>query len=72
MAVEDLTRRRFVQGSAAVAGGVALGGPIAALGANVASGKVRRAVGYGELQDTPEEDSGRDLPAASRRASGTA
>jgi secreted PhoX family phosphatase len=58
MAVEDLTRRRFVQGSAAVGGGIALGGPIAALGSQVASGRVRRAVGYGELRDTPEEDSG--------------
>ena len=58
MAVDDLTRRRFVQGSAAVGGGIALGGPIAALGAQVASGKVKRTVGYGELRDTPEEDSG--------------
>jgi secreted PhoX family phosphatase len=58
MAVDDLTRRRFVQGSAALGGGIALGGPIAALGAQVASGKVKRAVGYGPLQDTPEEDSG--------------
>jgi uncharacterized protein len=60
MAVEDLTRRRFVQGSAAVGGGIVLGGPISALGAQVASGnKVKRAVGYGPLRDTPEEDSGK-------------
>ena len=58
MAVEDLTRRRFVQGSAAVGGGIVLGGPIAALGAQAAGGKVKRTVGYGELRDTPEEDSG--------------
>ena len=58
MAVDDLTRRRFVQGTAAVSGGIALGGPIAALGGQVASGRVRRAVGYGELRDTPELDSG--------------
>jgi secreted PhoX family phosphatase len=58
MAVEDLTRRRFVQGSAAVGGGIALGGPIAALGSQVASGRVRRAVGYSELRDVREEDSG--------------
>jgi uncharacterized protein len=60
MAVEDLTRRRFVQGSAAVGGGIALGGPIAALGAEVAQGRGRpkRAVGYGDLRPTPEADSG--------------
>lgn len=58
MAVEDLTRRRFLQGSAAVGGGIVLGGPIAALGAHVASGQAKRAAGYGPIQDTPEEDSG--------------
>ena len=58
MAVEDLTRRRFVQGSAAVGGGIALGGPLSALAAQAAEGRVRRAVGYGPLRDTPEEDSG--------------
>jgi uncharacterized protein len=58
MAVEDLTRRRFVQGSAAVGGGIALGGPISALAAQAAEGRVQRAVGYGMLRDTPEEDSG--------------
>jgi secreted PhoX family phosphatase len=58
MAVEDLTRRRFVQGSAAVGGGLALAGPLSALAAQTAQGKVRRAVGYGPLQDTREEDSG--------------
>jgi secreted PhoX family phosphatase len=54
MAVEQLTRRRFIQGSAAIA----LGGPIAALAAQTAHGRVRRAVGYGPLQPTPELDSG--------------
>ena len=58
MALEDLTRRRFVQGSAAVGGGIALGGPLAALAAQTAEGKVRRSPGYGPLSDTPEEDSG--------------
>jgi secreted PhoX family phosphatase len=58
MAVEDLTRRRFVQGSAAVGGGIALGGPIAALAARTADGAVKRTAGYGQLYDTPEEDSG--------------
>jgi uncharacterized protein len=58
MAVEDLTRRRFVQGSAAVGGGIALGGPLSALAAQTAEGRVKRAVGYGPLRDTPEEDSG--------------
>ncbi|MGH3101252.1 MAG: alkaline phosphatase PhoX, partial [Thermoleophilia bacterium] len=58
MAIEDLTRRRFVQGSAAVGGGIALGGPISALAARTAEGRVKRATGYGPLRDTPEEDSG--------------
>jgi uncharacterized protein len=58
MAVDDLTRRTFVKGSAAVGGGIALGGPISALGADVAQGKVKRVVGYGELQPTPEQDTG--------------
>ena len=58
MAVEDLTRRRFVQGSAALGGGIALGGPISALAAHTAEGRVKRTVGYGPLRDTPEQDSG--------------
>jgi uncharacterized protein len=58
MAVEDLTRRRFVQGTAAVGGGIALGGPLSALAAQTAHGKVKRTTGYGPLRDTPEEDSG--------------
>jgi secreted PhoX family phosphatase len=69
MAVEALTRRRFVQGSAAVGGGIALGGPISALAAHAAEGRVKRAVGYGPLRDTPEQDSGEvylQLPAGFR------
>jgi secreted PhoX family phosphatase len=58
MAVEDLTRRRFVQGSAAVGGGIALGGPLSALAAQAAEGRVKRVVGYGPLRDTPDEDTG--------------
>lgn len=58
MAVEDLTRRRFVQGSVAVGGGIALGGPIAALAARTAEGTVKRTIGYGDLRPTPEQDSG--------------
>src|SRR5918999_1721764 len=55
----DLTRRRFVQGSAAVGSAVAIGGPLSALAqAQQGGGGRRRAVGYGPLQPTPEEDSG--------------
>jgi secreted PhoX family phosphatase len=57
MAVE-VTRRRFTQGSIAVGGGLALAGPISALQASAAEGRVRRAAGYGEPRPTPEEDSG--------------
>jgi secreted PhoX family phosphatase len=51
----DVTRRRFVQGGAAVGGGIALGGPIAALASRADAAP---AVGYGPLQPTPELDSG--------------
>ena len=54
----DVTRRRFTQGSIAVGGGLALAGPISALQASTAEGRVRRSPGYGEPQPTPEEDSG--------------
>jgi secreted PhoX family phosphatase len=54
----DVTRRRFTQGSIALGGGLALAGPISALQANAAEGRVRRSPGYGEPQPTPEEDSG--------------
>ena len=55
----ELTRRRFVKGSAAVGGGLALGGPISALAARSAEGApAQRAIGYGPLRPTPEADSG--------------
>jgi uncharacterized protein len=55
----DVTRRRFVQGSAAVGGGLAIGGPLSALAARAAEGHHRpRTTGYGDLQDAREEDSG--------------
>src|SRR5687767_2942828 len=55
----DVTRRRFTQGSVAVGGGLALAGPLSALAARTAEGRVRRSAGYGPLTPTPEEDSGR-------------
>ena len=61
----DVTRRRFVGGSAAVAGGLTLGGPMSALAQRSGQGSRARAVGYGPLQPTPEQDSGEiwlDLP----------
>jgi uncharacterized protein len=54
----DVTRRRFTQGSIAVGGGLALAGPLSALQASSAEGRVRRSPGYGEPRPTPEEDSG--------------
>jgi secreted PhoX family phosphatase len=54
----DLTRRRFVQGSAATGAGLAIAGPLSALAATSAQGAQRRTSGYGELQPTPEMDSG--------------
>ena len=55
----DLTRRTFVQGSAAVGGGLALGGPLSALSAETAQAQSRRrAVGYGQLQPTREQATG--------------
>ncbi len=54
----DVTRRRFTQGSIAVGGGLALAGPISALQARTAEGRSRRSDGYGQLQPTPEQDSG--------------
>jgi uncharacterized protein len=54
----DLTRRTFVKGSAAVSGGLALGGPISAMAARRARGRSARAVGYGDLVPTPEEATG--------------
>ena len=54
----DVTRRNFVQGSAVVGAGLALGGPMSAYAARSRqAGARRRAVGYGPLQPTPEKDS---------------
>ncbi|MEJ7798832.1 MAG: alkaline phosphatase PhoX [Solirubrobacteraceae bacterium] len=53
----DLTRKTFVQGSAAAGGAVMLGGPLSAL-AEAQTGARRRAIGYGPLQNTKEIESG--------------
>ncbi len=55
----DVSRRGFVGGSAALAGGVALGGPMSALArASRARARRSRSYGYGQLRPTPEIDSG--------------
>lgn len=54
----DVSRRTFVQGSAAVGGSLAIGGPISALAANSAQGKPPVVTGYGPLAPTPEIDTG--------------
>jgi uncharacterized protein len=54
----DVTRRQFTQGSIAVGGGLALGGPISALAARTAEGRPRLTSAYGPLQPTPEQDTG--------------
>ncbi len=55
----DVTRRNFVQGSAVVGAGIALGGPISAYAAHTREVRRRpRAIGYGPLQPTPEKDTG--------------
>ena len=54
----DVTRRGFTQGSIAVGGGLALGGPISALAARTAEGRPRRSPGYGQLRPTPEVNTG--------------
>jgi secreted PhoX family phosphatase len=54
----DLTRRRFVEGSAAAGTGLALSGSLSALAAQSAQAQTRpRARGYGELVETREEGS---------------
>jgi uncharacterized protein len=59
MALDALDRRTFVKGATAVGGGVAMGGPLAALRASTAEAKqARRVTGYGPLRPTPEQDSG--------------
>ncbi len=53
-----LSRKRFLQGSAAVGGSVAIGGPLAALAARSAEGHpAPRAPGYGPIAPTPAEGS---------------
>lgn len=59
MAFDNLDRRTFVKGATAVGGGVAMGGPLAALTASTAQAKKAvRVTGYGPLRPTPEKDSG--------------
>ena len=53
-----LSRKRFLQGTAAVGGGLAIGGPLAALAANTAQGKHLSAPGYGPIAPTPAQDTG--------------
>jgi secreted PhoX family phosphatase len=60
----QLTRRRFVEGTAAVGAGLALAGPLEALasrghrGRNGNGARRRHTVAYGQLQPTRELDSG--------------
>jgi secreted PhoX family phosphatase len=56
MAMDGVTRRRFVAGAATAGGGLALGGPLAALAA--AQEARPRARGYGLLQPTKDLDTG--------------
>ena len=53
-----VSRKRFLQGSAAVGGGLAIGGPLAALAANTAEGRRPRAVGYGPIAPAKAIDNG--------------
>jgi len=57
MSPDTLSRRTFLQGSAAVGGAVAIGGPLAALSARSAYG-AERVAGYGPLMPIGEEDTG--------------
>ncbi|HYP48747.1 MAG TPA: alkaline phosphatase PhoX [Thermoleophilaceae bacterium] len=61
----EVTRRKFVGGSAAAAAGITLGGPMSALAQRSRTGRHARAHGYGALRPTRELDSGEvylDLP----------
>jgi secreted PhoX family phosphatase len=59
-ATTQFDRKRFLQSSAAVGGGLAIGGPLSALAAREARGNHSRAgVGYGPIQPTPEEGTGK-------------
>jgi secreted PhoX family phosphatase len=54
----DMTRKRFVEGTAAVGGALAIAGPLSALKAQTAEGRRPRDIGYGNLAPVPEIDSG--------------
>ncbi|MGI8781156.1 MAG: alkaline phosphatase PhoX [Solirubrobacteraceae bacterium] len=55
----DMTRKRFVEGSAAAGGALAIAGPLSALKVQTAEGSRRpRDVGYGNLAPVKEVDSG--------------
>jgi uncharacterized protein len=55
----DMTRRRFVEGSAAVGGGLAIAGPLSALAAQTAQAQRRpKSYGYGPIRPTKEIDTG--------------
>jgi hypothetical protein len=58
MAIDDVTRRRFVAGAATAGGGVMLGGPLAALAAAKDGAGVGRDRGYGDLAPTKDLDTG--------------
>ncbi|MCP9488511.1 MAG: DUF839 domain-containing protein [Solirubrobacteraceae bacterium MAG38_C4-C5] len=65
--ISELSRKRFLQGSAAVGGGLAIGGPLSALAARRAEGAPpERDPGYGPLRPTPEQDSGVEFIALPR------
>ena len=56
---QTLSRKRFLQGTAAAGGGLAMGGPLSALAARTAEGKPReRDPGYGPIAPTPAKDTG--------------
>lgn len=55
----ELTRKRLLQGGAAAAGGMVIGGSLGSLTARTARGQEpESAPGYGPLQPTPAEDTG--------------
>ncbi len=59
MSPDTLSRRTFLQGTAAVGGAVAIGGPLSALTARAAQGaQPERVVGYGPLAPAGEIDTG--------------
>jgi uncharacterized protein len=54
----QLTRRRFVGGSAALGAGLTLSGPISALAARAGKASGRRTTGYGQLAPAADLDTG--------------